>query len=75
MTTINMNKHVWEGWTVGDFIEALAPQIEMIMRGRSWRRPFSTREELAGWCRDNQPYYKKRIADVNNYFAEMYGLM
>ena len=26
-TKINKNKHVWEGWTVGDFIEELKPQV------------------------------------------------
>lgn len=35
MAAINMNKHIWEGWTVGDFIEVLAPQVEIIMSGRS----------------------------------------
>ena len=32
-TKINKNKHVWEGWTVGDFIEELKPQVAMIMDG------------------------------------------
>ena len=31
----DMNKHVWEGWTVGDFITDLTPQIRMIMNGES----------------------------------------
>lgn len=69
-----MNKHVWEGWTVSSFIEALAPQVEMIMSGRSWRPPFRNKQELDEWCRDNQPYYKKRITHVNNYFARKYNL-
>ena len=33
-----------------------------------------TLQELADWCRDNQPYYKKRIPEVNSYFARMYNL-
>ena len=37
---INMNRHVREGWTVGAFIRELAPQIETIMSGQSWRKPF-----------------------------------
>lgn len=49
--------------------EVLAPQVEIIMSGRSWCRPFKAKKELAEWCKDNQPYYKKRIADVNNYFC------
>lgn len=72
--TIDMNKQVWEGWTVGAFIADLSPQIHAIMTGQSWREPFQNKKELADWCKDNQPYYKKRIPDVNNYFAAMYRL-
>mgnify|MGYP007007241584 CR=1 FL=1 len=68
-TKINMDRYVWEGWTVGAFIRELAPQVEMIMSGQSWREPFRNKQELADWCRDNQPYYKKRIPEVNSYFA------
>ena len=56
---IDLQKHIWEGWTVGDFVERLAPELDRIMSGRSWRRPFTTKQELATWCRENQPYYKK----------------
>lgn len=73
-TKINMDRYVWEGWTVGAFIRELAPQVEMIMSGQSWREPFWNKQELADWCRDNQPYYKKRIPEVNSYFARMYNL-
>lgn len=24
---INLQKHVWEGWRVGDFIDSLAPEL------------------------------------------------
>lgn len=67
-------RHVWEGWTVKDFIDVLSPQIEMIMTGKSWHRPFRTREELALWCRDSQPYYKKDVPEVVCFFAKKYGL-
>ena len=70
----NMNKHVWEGWTVGDFITDLTLQIRMIMNGESYREPFRSKQELAVWCKDNQPYYKKRIPEVNKHFATMYNL-
>ncbi|WP_259328577.1 hypothetical protein [Bacteroides fragilis] len=69
-----MNKHIWEGWTVGAFIKDLSIQIEMIMTGQSWQKPFISKQELAEWCRENQPYYKRKIADVNNYFAQKYNL-
>ena len=47
---------------------------KMIMSGQSWREPFRNKQELADWCRDNQPYYKKRIPEVNSHFARMYNL-
>ena len=72
--SVDRTKHVWEGWTVGDFIDSLAPEIDRIMTGRSWHRPFASKQELADWCRENQPYYKKRIPGVNNHFARMYDL-
>ena len=42
-----MDRYVWEGWTVGAFIRELAPQVEMIMSGQSWREPFRNKQELA----------------------------
>lgn len=29
-----------------------------------------TQEEVKKWCMDNQPYYKKLITEVNNYFIQ-----
>ena len=68
------NRMVWEGWTVQDFIDELEPQIDLIMRGESWRAPFETKAELAKYTKENQPYYKKTIPGVNSYFAKKYGL-
>ena len=53
----DMNRHIKEGWTVGMFISELAPIVEMIMAGQSWQRPFTSKAELADWCRENQPFY------------------
>lgn len=72
--SININKEIWEGWTVGDFIEELEPLAGMVMSGASWNKPFINKKELAEWCKDNQPYYKKSIPEVNEYFAIKYGL-
>jgi hypothetical protein len=66
--SVNMNKHIWEGWTVGSFIDDLEPQFDMINRGQSWQKPFTTREEVKRWAMDNQPYYKKYIPEVVDYF-------
>lgn len=65
---MSTNKHVWEGWTVQDFINDLEPMFNQIMSGQSWIKPFQTKEELKTWCKDNQPYYKKHIPGVYNYF-------
>ena len=73
-TAINRNKEVWEGWTVGNFIDELEPQLDMIMRGQSWKKPFTNKEDLTKWIIDNQPYYKKKIPDVIKYFANKYHL-
>ena len=71
---MDMDKDVWEGWTVSDFIHELEPQLDMIMTGGSWKQPFKTKRELQDWCKDNQPYYKKNIPGVVKYFAQKYNL-
>ncbi len=70
----NYGRHIWEGWTPGDFIAELIPQVEMIMAGQSWRKPFHSKAELEQWCADHQPYYKKPVTEVTEYFADLYGL-
>ena len=69
-----MNKHIWEGWRVIDFIEFLQPSINMIYSNNSWQKPFKDRQELKEWCINNQPYYKKYIPEVVNYLAKKYNI-
>lgn len=64
---MNNDKHIWEGWTVQCFIDELEPLFE-------WHAPFKTKQELKDWCKDNQPYYKKHIPGVYNYFIKKSGL-
>ena len=71
---MDLTRHIWEGWTVGDFIEALQLQADIIMMGMSLRKPFTSRAELEAWCKDNQPYYKKPIPEVVEYFIDRYGI-
>lgn len=71
---INREKHIWEGWNVGSFIDSLSPEIEIIMSGMSWQKPFKTKEEVKQYCIDNQPYYKKHISEVMNYFVGKYNI-
>ena len=70
----NPNRVVWEGWTVRNFIEDMQWQLDMIMKGESYIRPFMTKKELVEFVKDNQPYYKKSIPEVNEYFAKRYNL-
>jgi hypothetical protein len=72
MAKVNLDKHIWEGWTVRDFINDLEPTFNQIQsNASSWgNKGFTTKEEVKKWCMENQPYYKKHIPDVVNYFAE-----
>ena len=69
---MNLNKHIWDGWKVIDFINELTPTLETIQNGQSWRKPITTKDELKKWCMDNQPYYKKHIPEVYNHFLKKY---
>ena len=74
---IDLDKHIWEGWRVRDFITELQPQLDQMFE--NWRysytdKPFMTKEEMRNWCKENQPYYKKRIPEVSNYFIQRYNL-
>ena len=71
---IDLQREVWEGWTVQDFIDNLSDTIEMIMSNKSYIKPFKTKADMAKFIRENQPYYKKSIREVNDYFAKKYGL-
>lgn len=55
MAKINFDKHIYEGWTVRDFIEELEPQLDTIQNGYSCYRPMKTREEIRKWTAENQP--------------------
>lgn len=71
---IDIRREVWEGWTVEDFIERLEPLVDMIMYGEAIQKPFRTKEEMAAFVTNHQPFYKKRIPGVIEYFAEKYNL-
>ena len=70
----NLNRHIWEGWTPQNFIDDLEPMVKMVMEGRSWKEPFKTKAELKEYCMENQPYYKKHVPEVVNYFAKKYNI-
>lgn len=61
------NRIIYEDRTAKDFIAEPAIQAKTVMRDESRREPFRTKKELAEWCRENQPYYKKAIPEVTGY--------
>lgn len=71
---LDMNRVIWEGWTPLNFVEEIEMEIDMIMSGESFIAPFETKKELVKYLKENQPYYKRSIPEVNTYFANKYGL-
>ena len=65
---MNRDKHIWEGWTVGKFVDDLEHVFEF------YRDELTTKEDVKTWCASNQPYYKKNIPEVSNYFINKIGL-
>ena len=55
-------KHIWEGWTVQDFIDDLEITFQF--------QTFETKKEVRDWCKSEQPYYKKHIPEVANHFIK-----
>ena len=56
---MNRDKHIWEGWTVGDFIDDIEPVFNMCA-------PFHDKQSLKKWVAQEQPYYKKHVPEVYN---------
>ena len=73
---MNRDKHIWEGWTVGDFIDELEPSFDRIqMSDGFWNKVgFKSKQQLKEWVKDNQPYYKKHIPEVYKYFLSKTNL-
>lgn len=70
----SMNRVVWEGWTVKDFINEVESEADRIMCGCSIHKPFESKAEMAKYVANAQPYYKKPIPEVIDYFADRYNL-
>jgi hypothetical protein len=73
------NKHIWEGWTVGDFVAELEPSLDNIMdfnSGYSYHEPrLTTKAEIKDWVRNNLPYTTKALNEVTKYFVDKYNGM
>lgn len=63
---MSMNRHIWEGWTVQHFIDELEVTFPY--------QKFESKEDLKKWCKSEQPYYKKHIPEVYNYFLKKSNL-
>ena len=70
------NKHIWEGWTVGDFIGDIEPTFDRITKTDGWffGKTIDSKQKLKKWVKDEQPYYKKHIPEVYRYFLNKSGL-
>ena len=73
---MNKDKHIWEGWTVGDFIDEIEPTFDRITKTDGWfmGKTFDSKQKLKEWVKSEQPYYKKHIPEVYNYFLNKSGL-
>lgn len=60
------NRHVWEGWTVQDFIDDLEITFQF--------QKFETKDQVKKWCKSEQPYYKKHIPEVVKHFIQKANL-
>jgi hypothetical protein len=56
------DRHIWEGWTVQDFINELEITFPY--------QTFNTKDDVKQWCKSEQPYYKKHIPEVAKYFIK-----
>lgn len=72
------DKHIWEGWEVGDFIARLEPQLDKLMEYgyAQYSEPlFKTKEEIKNWIKSNLPYTLKALREVTKYFVDKYDRM
>ena len=63
---MNRDKHIWEGWTVGDFIDEIEPIFNMKLK--FVQHPWLSESALKKWVASEQPYYKEHIPEVYEYF-------
>jgi hypothetical protein len=68
LTQAQLDKHIWEGWTVQEFIDDLEIMFDYA------KSALKTKEQVKKWCMENQPYYKKHIPEVVQYFCNKLNL-
>lgn len=75
---VDVEKHIWEGWSVIDFIYHIEPTLEIILSNSrdafyGDEKPFKSKDEFKTWVKMEQPYYKKYIPGVVSYFTRKYA--
>ena len=75
---VHVEKHIWEGWKVIDFINQIEPTLEIILSNHRDsfycdKKPFKSRNEFKTWIKMEQPYYSKYIPGVVSYFTRKYA--
>lgn len=71
---VDYYKEVWEGWKVIDFINEIEISVDYIISHCLPEDIKLTRKQLEELCIREQPYYKRVIPDVVNYFANKYQI-
>lgn len=74
MAKVNLNKEIWEGWTVGAIYDDVKWLADMIQRGEAIHKPFRSQKEIADWLKDEKPNMKKGANDVAKLLAADYDL-
>ena len=75
---VNVEKHIWEGWRVIDFITHIEPTLEIILSNHRDsfycdKKPFKSMDEFNSSVKMEQPYYSKYIPGVVSYFTRKYA--
>lgn len=71
---VDYEKEIWEGWKVIDFINEIEIGVDYIINCCIPKDVKLTLKQLEELCVQEQPYYKKVIPDVVNYFANKYQI-
>ena len=71
------DKHIWEGWEVGDFIRYIENDLDRLMEfGYTFAEPrLKTKQELSDWIKGHLPYTTKAHRYVLKYFKDKYNGM
>lgn len=75
MRTVNYSKHIQEGCAVRDFINDIEYSVDITINDYKSRGIVITKDIIARITSGQQPYYKRVIPDVVNYFCNKYNVI